>query len=121
METSALTNPNETTSAKHAADPAWNRIQALSDELVETAESGDWTRLLVLENEWLESIKKYIVDKQAQDNDTLPVEYIESLLSINNDLYTQCKQAKDTVETNIIDIRKAKKGIKQVKEKYGEF
>lgn len=101
-------------------DPAWMRIQSLSDELVATAEAGDWTRLLVLENEWLESIKNFVIDHQAQKNQDLSVDYLENLLQINDDLYQQCKSSRTQLENDITSIRTAKQSMKLVSRSYGD-
>lgn len=87
----------------------WQRIQHLSNELIETAEAGDWTALLRLENEWLKNIKQFVETHREQVKQpqagTLSVAHLESLLGINDDLYQQCQQSRANAANQIDAIR----------------
>lgn len=62
-----MTLPTQQKAKPTNQNSSLDRIQRLSDELIATAEAGDWTRLLELENEWLSNIKTFIVaHKQEQ-------------------------------------------------------
>lgn len=119
MAVAPLKRNDQTLNPQGPSGPLWERIQALSDEMIETAKAGDWSHLLVLENEWLDSIKKFIVDYQSQKAEEASVDYLEDLLDINNELYQQCKQSRQSIESKIVNIRNAKQGMSKVKSTYG--
>lgn len=99
-------------------DPAWERIQALSDELIATAELGDWTRMLSLENEWLNSIKQFIISHQTKKQakkEAVSVDYLDNILDINQELYQQCAVSKSRLTRDINATRACNSEFKKVK------
>ena len=74
----------------------------------------------MLENEWLEQIKKFVVDYQSRKSSSLSVNYLENLLDINQQLYQQCQTSREELEENMQHVQRAKHGLQQVKQ-YGSF